>query len=291
MLVYTKKEVKMATEVTNQATVNYTTTGSSEPQSETSNVSTITLLDESALSINKYTQQSSFTPGGTVTYHIDIENTGTQYFTGVRIIDDLGGTPQYLSYVNGSATLYYNNQVLQAEVESTNPLVFTLSPLASGNKMILTYTCRVSNSIPSTVNSITNSVEGIGYTASDKVTDYTSAVITRNTSANLDITKAASSSSVSQGQVFSYTITLTNQGTTTALVTNITDDLPQNFNIVSVQLKVGTANTTTLSSSDYTVSSNNEFTVPSSTGPTITVPPTSSSGSGKTVLTITGYID
>ena len=68
----------------------------------------------------------------------------------------------------------------------------------------------------------------------------------KNTSANLDITKAASSSSVSQGQVFSYTITLTNQGTTTALVSSITDDLPQNFNIVSVQLKVGTANTTTL---------------------------------------------
>lgn len=281
----------MATEVTNQATVNYTFSGSGETRSETSNIATISVMDESALSITKYTQDSTFTPGGTVTFHIDIENLGSQYFTGVRINDDLGGTPQYLSYVNGSATLYINDQILAAEVASTNPLVFTLSPLASGRKMILTFTCRVSSSIPSSVNSITNSAEGIGYTATGTATDYSSTEITRSAVAEVSITKSASASTVSFGEVFSYTLNLTNQGTTIADVSSITDNLPENFKIVSVQLKIGNGNTTTLATSDYTVGANNEFTVPSSTGPTITVPATTSSGVGRTVLTITGYFN
>lgn len=280
----------MAKEVTNQATVKYTYSGSSEQKSETSNVATISVMDESALSITKYTQSSTFTPGGTVTYHIDIENLGSQYFTGVKITDNLGGTPQYLTYVPGSATLYYNDQILAAEVASTNPLVFTLSPLASGKKMILTYTVRVSSSIPSSVTTITNTATGEGFTATDKVTDTSSTDISRRTSADIEITKQASASTVSIGQVYSYTINLNNSGLVVANVSSITDVLPTNFKLVSVQLKVGSGSTTTLATSDYTIGDNNLLTVPSSTGPTITVPASSSSGVGKTVLTITGYI-
>ena len=280
----------MATEVNNQATVNYTFSGSPETRSEQSNVSTVSVLDQSALSILKYSSNTSFTPGGTITYYIEIENTGSLYFSGVRINDDLGGTPHYLTYINGSATLYINGQVLQAQVASTNPLVFTLSPLPAGEKMVLSYMVNVASNIPSAVTTITNTAEGIGYTYNSQVTDYSTYEINRISGAQLSITKTASAESVSLGQVYSYNITMENAGTATANVSSITDNLPSNFNIVSVQLRIGNGAINNLTSTDYTVSPTNEFTLPSSTGPTITVPPASSSGNGKTVVTINGYL-
>lgn len=281
----------MATEIMNQATVNYTYSGSTETKTETSNIATVNLLADSALSINKYTQDNSFTPGGTVKYYIDIENVGTQYFTGVRINDDLGGTPRYLTYVPNSAMLYINDQLIAAQVASTNPLVFTLSPLAAGKKMILSYSCTVSTSIPTNVSTITNNIEGIGYAYSGEAKDYSSTEIVRSSSADITITKSASATTVSRGQIFNYVITLNNSGVLPATVSSVTDQLPTNFVINTVQLKVGSGATTTLSSSDYTLSSANLFTLPSSTGPSINVPAATTSGTGKTVITISGYLN
>lgn len=277
----------MATQVSNQASVNYTFSGSPTSITESSNVNIITLLDQNSLTLNKYTQDTTFTPGGTVTYFVDITNTGTQYFTGVRIVDDL---PNYLTYIPGTAILYINGQALAAQVASTNPLTFTLSPLAGGNSMILSYVVRVSASIPSSVTSLTNTANGIGYAAMGEATDSSSTTITRSSSANLTITKTASTSQVNYNEVFSYTITLTNSGLTNAEVNNIIDQLPTNFNISSITLKIGN-NQTTLSPSEYVITSTNELTIPSATGPTIIVPASSSSGDGTAVVTITGYIN
>ena len=276
----------MATQVSNQATVNYTFSGSPTSITESSNINVITLLDQNSITLNKYTQDTTFTPGGTVTYFVDISNTGTQYFTGVRIVDDL---PNYLSYIPGTAILYINGQALAAQVAATNPLTFTLSPLAGGNSMILSYVVRVSASIPSSVTSLTNTANGIGYAAMGEATDSSSTTITRSSSANLTITKTASESSVNFNEVFSYIITLTNSGLTNAEVNNIVDQLPTNFNISSITLRIGSTQTT-LDPSDYTLTPSNELTIPSSTGPSIIVPASSASGDGTAIITITGYI-
>ena len=280
----------MATEVNNQATVNYTYSGSTATLSETSNVSTVNVLASSALSILKYSSNNSFVPGGTITYYIEIENQGSQYFSGVRINDDLGGTPRYLTYINNSATLYINGQVLQAQVASTNPLVFTLSPLPAGGRMVLSYMVNVSSTIPASVNTITNTAEGIGYTFNSQVTDYSTYEISRTSGADVIITKTASEDTVSLGQIYSYTITMANTGTATANVSSVTDELPTNFNVASVQLKIGNGPNLNLDSTDYTIGQNNQFTLPSSTGPAITIPPANSTGNGTTIVTINGYL-
>jgi len=276
----------MATEVSNQATVNYTFSGSSTSITEASNVNVITLQDVNSLSLNKYTNDSTFSPGGTITYFVEITNTGSQYFTGVRIVDDL---PNYLTYIPGTAILYINGQALSAQVAATNPLTFTLSPLAGGNSMILSYVVRVSNLIPSSVTSLTNTVNGIGYAAMGEATDSSSTTITRSSSANLTVTKTASESSVNVNEVFQYFITMTNSGLTDAEINTIVDDLPNNFVINSITLRVGST-LTTLDPSDYTLSASNTLTIPSATGPNIIIPASSSSGDGTGVITITGYI-
>ena len=65
---------------------------------------------------------------------------------------------------------------------------------------------------------------------------------------------------------------------------NITDNLPSNFVVTSVTLKIGSGAETTLSSSDYTLSGSNTLIIPSSSGPTVTVPASSS-----TIVGISGH--
>ena len=272
----------MATEVNNQATVNYTFGGSTRTITETSNVNVVSVQPLNEISLNKYTQDNTFTPGGTVTFFIDIKNTGSQYFTGVRIIDTL---PQYLTYISGTAILYYNGQAIAAQVSSTSPLTFTLSPLPGGNQMILSYSCRVSNTIPSSISTLTNNVEGIGYAAMGETRDTASATITRSTSANLLITKESNKSSVAINENYSYIITLANSGLSEANVTTVSDQLPENFQISSITLKVGSS-VTQLNPSDYSLDSNNMLTIPSSTGPEINVPASGSGGDGIAIITI-----
>ena len=274
-------------EIMNNATVNFSFSGSSDEFSETSNTTTVTLNESGNLSIIKTAQQDTFYPGSTVTYIVTITNNGPYWFSGVRLTDDLSGNG-YLTYVNGSALLYINGQALAPQIVSTNPLVFTLSPLNVGQSMVLTYTCRIPSNISTSVDSITNTASGIGYTFNSTAEDSDSFTITRSQSANLSITKSSSSSSVNVGETFSYFITLTNSGDAVANVSSIIDDFPSNFQITSVALKIGNGANNVLNPSDYTISPTNVLTVPSATGPTITVPTAPGSANGTTVLTVNG---
>lgn len=279
----------MSEEVMNTSTVNYSFSGSGVVYSGLSNISNVTLKDENSLIITKEAQSSSFIPGETLTYVLTISNGGSSYFTGVRIVDDLGGNGQ-LSYIQGSAMLYYYSQYIRPEIASTNPLTFTLSPLSPGQTMILTYSCKVSSSLPGSVLSITNSVVGTGYTYNDKVTTTASCEVQRSSMSELSIVKSATASSVSPGEVFSYNITLTNQSSTQANVSSVTDSLPSNFVVSSVKLKVGNGGQVLLNASDYILDQSNNFTLPSNTGPQVIVPAYSTGGAGQTVVTITGYL-
>lgn len=273
----------MARNVTNQSTVTYTYAGSGVQHTASSNVNTVTVRDTAGLNIVKYTQTESWLPGDIITYSVNINNVGSYYFTGVRITDDRGGG--HLTYIPGSAMLYIGGQMLAAQVASTIPLVFTLSPLPAGEMMILTYSMQVSSSIPSSVTSITNIVDGIGYTWDSTATAQSGSTVPRSTSANVSVAKTSSASSIDPGQMFSYIITLTNNGIVDANVGDVTDTLPVGYALGSVQLKIGSGPTTTLSPTDYILDPSNNFTVPSLTGPTITVP-----AGGQTVVTLTGHM-
>ena len=277
-------------EIMNSATINFSFSGSSEEFSETSNIATVNLLNSNGISVEKSANTSVFVPGGTVTYVVTITNTGNEWLSGVRLTDNLSGNG-YLTYVPGSAVLTYNGQALAPQIASTNPLVFTLSPLVSGQTMVLNYTCRIPANISSSVNEITNTVTGIGYTYNSTVEDTSSYTITRSPSADLSITKTASAENISVGQTFNYVITATNSSTSVASVQSLTDNLPDNFVIETVSLKIGSGPVTVLSPDQYTISAGNLLTVPSSTGPIITVPARSGSVNGTTVLTISGHFD
>ena len=275
-------------EIMNTATVNFSFSDTRQSFETTSNVSVVNVREQTGLSIQKTAQMDTFEPGSIITYVIAIQNTGSNYFSGIRITDDLSGAG-YLHYVVGSAVLYFNGQTQTPQIASTEPLVFTLPPLPSGMSMTLTYSCQVSFNLPSVVESITNSVTGIGYTYNSQVEASDSATITRSESSNLTITKESSDSDVNIGQVFNYIITLRNYGTSIANVSSISDNFPSTFTITSVSLKIGNGVNTVLDPSEYTITDSNNLSVPSATGPVITVPASSNNIPGTTILTVSGY--
>ncbi len=272
----------MASTIINEATTTYQFTGSSEVQTATSNENSIVLEDSQGLTITKTATPSEFVAGDIISYTVTITNSSASYLTGVRIIDDLGGGN--LAYVTGSGSLNTGSQVYPVSPVATSPLTFTLQQLNVGGTLTLTYRCQVIFNLPSSVSSITNNVRGIGYTSSGTVNGTASATIQKKNSVSMAITKTASVTEVYPNQSFNYFITLSNNSSSNAVAQTTIDQLPTNFVLTGVSLKIGSGAATTLSSSDYTLTSGNLLTIPSLTGPVVSVP-----ANGETLITLTGY--
>ena len=278
-----RKIMIMPTTVTNSTSTEYQFSGSTDVLTTQSNVHDVILQDPTGITLSKTSNTNSFVVGQIITYTVEITNNSSQFFNGVRIIDNLGGGN--LAYVLGSATLTVGSLTYPVTPISTNPLTFTLQELNVGSTMILRYNCQVIFNLPSSVNNITNTVQGIGYTSTRTITGFATNTISRNLSQELEISKGSTLSSVLPNQVFSYLITITNNTSTSATLNTVTDQLPENFVITNISVKVGTNPTINLSESDYVLSSTNNLTIPSPTGPILTVP-----SNGETLITITGYL-
>ena len=274
----------MPSTINNEASVTYQFIDASETNTITSNEQQITLEDGQGLTLTKTGSPSEFVAGEIITYSIDITNNSSSNLTGVRIIDNLGGGN--LAYVVGSATLTTSSLTYSVSPVATNPLTFTLQQLNVGATMTLTYRCQVVFNLPSNVNVITNSVQGIGYTNTSTITGFANFTIRRANGGDFSITKGASESVVFPKQVFSYRITLSNGSGVDARAISIVDQLPSNFIVTSVSLRMGQQNPVQLLLSDYLVTGTNLLTISSVMSQTLTV----AAGSLITVF-VTGYFN
>ena len=274
----------MAEIINNTASTTYTFSGSNVSDVAQSNTLPINLQSSSGLNLTKNSNVSEFLPGDIITYTVTITNNTGSYLNGVRIIDNLGGGN--LAFVLGSATLTTASQTYPVSPIATNPLTFTLQQLAVGSSMTLTYKCQVIFNLPSSVSMITNSVQGIGYPSSGTKTGFANHTIQKKTESDFSITKSSNVTDVLPMQVFNYYLTLSNNTNTVAEIGSVTDDLPDNFVLTQISLKIGSGASITLDPSDYTISGGNILTIPSASGPNVTVPANSN-----TIITITGYFN
>lgn len=273
----------MSSTIINEATTTYQFADSSETSTTVSNETSVILEDSQGLVISKTATPTNFSAGSIITYKVSITNSSGLYLSGVRIIDNLGGGN--LAYVVGSASLTSTSTYSVSPV-ATSPLTFTLQQLNNGQTMTLTYKAQVIFNLPKSVTSITNGVQAIGYTSNGKINGFASSTIERPNSVSVSSTKSSSLSEVFPRQPFSYFITLKNNNSTVATALSTTDQLPANFVVSSVQLKIGTGVNITLDSSDYELVSTNLLTIPSETGPIVTIP-----AGGSSVITINGYFE
>ena len=272
----------MAEIINNTANTNYSFVGSGDTYSASSNSLPINFENSSGLIITKSATPETFVAGDIINYTVTITNSSSNYLNGVRIIDDLGGGN--LAYVLSSASLQTASVTYPVSPVATNPLTFTLQQLAVGATITLRYKAQVIFNLPSTVSMITNTIKGIGYTASGTITGYANCTITKRNSAEFSITKTANVTDVIPRQTFNYYLTLTNNTGVTASPVRVTDNLPSNFTLVSVSLKIGNGPTTTLNATDYVISAGNIFSLPSASGPMVSVPANST-----TIISLTGY--
>lgn len=274
----------MSTTITNEATTLYQYVGSSSTETISSNTNSIVLEDASGLTITKSPSTTTFSPGDIITYTVTITNNTGRYLTGVRIIDNLGGGN--LAYVSGSATVSTLSTTYPVTPVSTSPLTFALQQLNVGQSMTLTYRAQVIFNLSSSVSLITNSIQGIGYTADSTISGYANATITRMSGTNVTSRKTSSVSEVYPRQILSYYITHTNNDSQqNANIIQIVDELPQNFVVTNLMVKVDSSSAVMLNAGDYSLVSN-VLTVTSVNGSVITIP-----AGGTTVLTISGYFE
>ena len=270
----------MAEIINNSASAVYTISGVTNTAN--SNVLPVNHLSNSGLILTKNSNTNTFSVGEIINYEIVITNSSSLYLNGVRIIDDLGGGN--LAYVLSSANLTIGGLTYPVTPISTNPLTFTLQQLGVGETMKLTYSAQVIFNLPPSVSLITNSVTGIGYPYSGTIKGYTSNTIQKKTTVDFSLTKSSNITEIGSNQSFSYFLTLENNTSSLATISSVTDNLPSNYTLTSVKLKIGTDPEITLSGTDYTLTSSNVLTIPSASGPLIIVPPNSTS-----VITLTGY--
>ena len=159
----------MAQIINNSASTIYNINGGAS-ETATSNVLPINFQDSTGLTLTKTASPETFSVGEIITYTIRITNNSSSFLNGVRIIDNLGGGN--LAYVLSSASLNAGSTTYPVTPIATNPLTFTLQQLASGATMTLTYRAQVIFNLPTNISLITNTVQGIGYTASGTITGF-----------------------------------------------------------------------------------------------------------------------
>ena len=254
---------------TNQATL------SSANGVVNSNIVTGELLEE--LSLNKTAVNGNYSAGDTVTYAVNLVNSGTADFNAITLTDDLGAfdtaggtrvTP--LEYVDGSLT-YFVNGTAQAGAAAAGgpPLIITGINVPAGGSATVIYNARVNNFAPLGVGeTIRNTVTATG----DGITTDVAATadITANPAPELQISKAINPAPIYGSGPLTYSFVITNTGNTEADAADalsVSDTFDPILNITNVSLD---GNALSDAAGDYTYNpATGEFTT---TAGRITIP-------------------
>ena len=281
--------------INNTASVTYNY-GRSEIGSAVSNTATTNLIEEFSITGTKLSNNQTFRNGENITYQISVTNDGTSPLFNVTVGDDLGGIGLPLTFLDGSATYSVNGTITAIIPAIVNPLTFILPlPLYPGDTAIFTFVARVSSSLDETVDTIVNTATISANEGSEtgniiSVNPSPSYTLVRGEFADVTLTKNVSSTQISSGEEFSYTITLSNSGNLEAMGVILTDTLPEGFTVSSITSETNGI-VTTYSAGDYTIdTASNTLILPTGTDITLSVPASTGGLSGTTIVTITGSI-
>ena len=179
-----------------------------------------------SLTVNKTVLGDTYSPDNTLTYVINLINSGSSAFSGLTLTDDLGtfdpgsGAVTPLTYAVGSATQFVNGIPGPAvTVSSASPLTLTGISVPAGGIASIVYQATVNEfASPEAGAQITNTATLSSALLGTIAT--ADATVTVSEEAVLSIEKALSPSTVSPNGQLTYTFTIRNSGNTDAVATD-----------------------------------------------------------------------
>jgi len=278
----------------NQAVLSY------NGNTTTSNITTGEIVQ--VLSATKTAVTEAYSAGDTVTYVVNIINSGAVAFTGLTLTDNLGAyafdalTLTPLTYTEGSLR-YFENGVLRPTptVADTEPLTITGIGVPAGGNTTIVYETRANGFAPLEAGSvITNQATVSGVNISPITAEET---VAAGSEPRLTISKSLSPATVTENGRLTYTFVIQNTGSAPASATDnvvVTDT----FNPILSGIVVTAGGETWAEGANYTYDEATglfatvagQITVPEatytrdpSTGAVVVNP-------GVTVLTVTGTV-
>ncbi len=179
-----------------------------------------------ALSMTKTAISASYSTGDSISYVINIVNSGATAINGLTVTDDLGAytvgtqTLTPLTYRDGSI-LYYINGTLQAAptVDATSGLVISGINVPQGGSVSLIYEAIANGYAPlAEGSSITNTATVTGAGIVEPLTD--TATVSVISEPDLSIAKAISPPVISDNGQLTYTFIIQNTGNTAIVNTD-----------------------------------------------------------------------
>lgn len=219
----------------NQATLTY------NGITTNSNVAYGEIID--VITASKTAIEGSYSVGDTVTYVVNLRNTGDSAISNLTVTDDLGaydfaGTTVYpLTYEAGSATLFVNG-VLQADpaVTAGPPLTVTGINIPANGDAVLVYQARVNEfANPAAGGSIVNTATITGDTLGAPIT--ASETVTAEAAPTLTISKTITPSQVVDNERVTYTFVIQNFGNEAVIATDnaaVTDTFDPRLSALTV---------------------------------------------------------
>ncbi|MFD2033961.1 hypothetical protein ACFSKL_04110, partial [Belliella marina] len=216
LVLSTESSLVAGTTISNIAVVDSPTDGDGPKESDPEDVDVETSAD---LDITKTAASSTVLAGENITYNITVNNAGPSNALDVTVSDVLPAGTGFVSASNGG-------------METGGTVNWSLGTIVAGESVELTLVVSTAASLEAGT-TISNIAVVDSPTDSDGPKESDPEDVDVETSADLDITKTAASSTVLAGDNISYTITVSNAGPSDALDVTVTDVLPAGTGFVS----------------------------------------------------------
>lgn len=235
-------------------TLSNTATANADEAEEVSSNATTTVSPLVDLSIIKVDDVDPNNRNGRLVYTLTIENDGPSTATGVQVVDTLPEDVTFVSATGGTVT---------APATGSRDVTVDIGTLASGGTATVTITVDINADAP---DQITNTATVTSTETDENPQDNsTSETTDLNPAIDLVIDKAASPTSVIAGNDLVYTMTITNDGPSTATNVQFTDTLPAGVTVTNVTSSQGSV------SNDNGVVSGNLGTLAADATATVTI--------------------
>ena len=185
------------------------------------------------IEVQKAVSDAAPTEGDTITYTITVNNLSSQTATAINISDIV---PNGTTYVAASIA---GGDARNDATPDTTGLTWTVNTLAGGASATLTFQATVDLGAIS-LNPITNSANLVSIAESEDNSANNIGTVDINAVAfDIAVTKAASASTVEEGQTFTYTITVENTSSAPGADIVISDIVPAGVTYVASSIAGG----------------------------------------------------